>query len=107
MVGGSTARILQGVLLGSLFSQASEQTLGILVGWPHGRRDMDDVNTLVESGALRPVIDRVYPLEEAAAALRRVEDGQMLGKVVISIDADPPLTRSNSQPRITTLATER
>ena len=66
-------------------SRSSEQDLGMLYGWPHSRQDMTDVNELIEAGAVRPVIDRSYPLEEAAAALRRVEDGLALGKVVIAV----------------------
>lgn len=88
MVGGSSARVLQGAL-SQLYSRTSEQKLGLLFGWPHSRQDMDDVNALIESGAVRPVIDRVYPLEDAAAALRRVEDGAMLGKVVIAVAETP------------------
>ena len=85
MVGGSSGRILTGLLLGTLLSRDSDQKLGLLLGWPQTRRDMDDVNALIEAGSVRPVIDRRYPLEEAAAALRRVEDGQALGKVVVTI----------------------
>jgi len=89
MVGGSSGRILQGALLGQLYSQTSEQKLGLLYGWPHTREDMDDVNGLIESGAVRPIIDRRYPLEDTAAALRRVEEGAMLGKVVIAVAETP------------------
>jgi NADPH:quinone reductase-like Zn-dependent oxidoreductase len=85
MVGGSSGRILSGFLLGTLLSRNSEQKLGLLLGWPQTRRDMDDVNALIEAGSVRPVIDRRYPLEEAATALRRVEDGLALGKVVVTI----------------------
>jgi NADPH:quinone reductase-like Zn-dependent oxidoreductase len=85
MVGGSTFRILQGFALGALISRSSDQDLGMLYGWPHTRQDMQDVNELIESGAIRPAIDRVYPLEEVAAALRRLDDGDVSGKVVIGI----------------------
>lgn len=85
VVGGSTWRILQGALLGLYLSRTSDVRLGLLPGWPHSRRDMDDVDALIESGALRPVIDRVHPLEEAAAALRRVAEGGAVGKVVIRV----------------------
>ena len=85
MVGGSTWRILSGFAVGTLVSRTSDQQLGVLLGWPHSRRDMDEVNELLESGAIRSVIDRTYPLEEAAAAMRRVEDGLAHGKVVITV----------------------
>ena len=90
IVGGSTRRILQAAFVGQLASRGSDRRLGILPGWPHRRRDMDDVNELIASGAVRPVIDRTYPLAEAAAALRHVADGRAVGKVVIEIaDAGP------------------
>ncbi len=40
---------------------------------------------LIEAGKLTPVIDRTYPLSEVAEAIRYMEDGHALGKVVITI----------------------
>ncbi len=42
--------------------------------WPH-----------VESGRLRPVIDQVFPLGEAAAAHARMEEGDHVGKIVLTM----------------------
>ncbi|WP_267351368.1 NAD(P)H-quinone oxidoreductase [Sphingomonas sp. GM_Shp_2] len=42
--------------------------------WPH-----------VAAGKLRPVIDRVFPLAEAAAAHARMEAGDHVGKIVLTI----------------------
>ena len=39
----------------------------------------------VESGRLRPVIDRVFPLAEAAAAHTRMEEGDHVGKIVLTM----------------------
>jgi NADPH:quinone reductase-like Zn-dependent oxidoreductase len=39
---------------------------------------------LVDTGAIRPVLDSVLPLSEAAEAHRRVETGRSRGKVVLS-----------------------
>jgi alcohol dehydrogenase len=38
---------------------------------------------MVQSGRLKAVVDATYPLERAAEALRRLEDRQVFGKLVI------------------------
>lgn len=43
--------------------------------WPH-----------VEAGHLRPVIDSVFPLERAAEAHARMESGEHVGKIVLSVE---------------------
>ena len=40
---------------------------------------------LVEAGSVRPVIDRTYPLSEAAEAIRYVETEHARAKVVITV----------------------
>ncbi len=37
------------------------------------------------TGALRPIVDRVYPLAEARAAFERLERGEQLGKIVVQV----------------------
>jgi len=46
---------------------------------------LQDVWPLVEEGALRPAMDRVFPLAEASAAHRRMEAGEHIGKIVLAI----------------------
>lgn len=40
---------------------------------------------LVESGELRPVMDKTFPLVEAAAAHARMEAGEHIGKIVLEV----------------------
>jgi len=51
-------------------------------GWTRG--DIEALLGLVESGKLRPVIDRVLPLAEAREALRLLEDREVIGKVIVA-----------------------
>jgi NADPH:quinone reductase-like Zn-dependent oxidoreductase len=43
----------------------------------------------IEAGALRPVIDQVYPMDQIAEAHRRVEGRHKRGSVVVAIGAAP------------------
>ncbi|MFN3520034.1 MAG: zinc-binding dehydrogenase, partial [Sphingomonas sp.] len=42
--------------------------------WPH-----------VEAGRLKPVMDKAFPLEQAADAHRRMEAGDHVGKIVLTM----------------------
>jgi NADPH:quinone reductase-like Zn-dependent oxidoreductase len=48
--------------------------------------DLATIAGLMEQGKVRTVIDRRYPLAEAAAAMRYLESGRARGKVVVTID---------------------
>ena len=47
--------------------------------------DFEGAYDLVASGRARPVVDRVFPLADAAAAHERLEAGEQLGKIVLRI----------------------
>ena len=49
------------------------------------RRFEAEVVPLFESGALRPVIDRRYRLEDVADAHRRMEANENVGKIAIDV----------------------
>jgi len=48
--------------------------------------DLLALAALVEAGTLTPVVDRTYPLEQAAAARACVGAGHARGKVVVAVD---------------------
>ena len=47
--------------------------------------DLQFLRELIEAGKVTPVIDRTYPLNESADAIRYLETGHARGKVVISV----------------------
>jgi zinc-binding alcohol dehydrogenase/oxidoreductase len=49
------------------------------------REDFADVLELVGSGRVRPVIDKVFPLEDARAAHERMDRAEQFGKIVLQI----------------------
>jgi zinc-binding alcohol dehydrogenase/oxidoreductase len=49
------------------------------------KEDFEGAYELVRSGRARPIIDRVFPLAEVAAAHERLERGEQLGKIVLSM----------------------
>jgi len=51
----------------------------------HSHPDLVILRDLLEAGKIVPIIDRIYPLSETAAAVRYVEAGHARAKVVITI----------------------
>jgi NADPH2:quinone reductase len=68
------------------FDQAvdrNQQLCGVLLR--AGRDVLRGLHDLVDDGRLRPVIDQVVPLTEAARAHERVETGHGQGKLVLTV----------------------
>ncbi|MGW4984310.1 NADP-dependent oxidoreductase [Streptomyces mirabilis] len=49
------------------------------------RADLDAITSLVNAGALRPVLAEVLPLEQAAKAHELIESGHVHGKIVLTV----------------------
>lgn len=78
MVSGPTAELnLPLVAMGSL------RVHGIAVG---SREHLEQVLAACATNAIRPVIDRTFPLADLGAALKHVESGQQFGKVCVTMD---------------------
>jgi NADPH:quinone reductase-like Zn-dependent oxidoreductase len=79
---GATAGFTPQIDLRQVFFRQVE-ILGSTMG---SKGDLFDVLAHVRSGALRPVVDRVLPLWEAAEAHRVLEERRAFGKVVLEVD---------------------
>ena len=85
MAGGSKAQMFQGMLLGTWMSESGGRKMGG-VSAKRNQKDLVILTKLLEAGKIVPVIDRRYPLSEAAEALRYLGEGHARGKVVITME---------------------
>jgi NADPH:quinone reductase-like Zn-dependent oxidoreductase len=84
MAGGGAAQLFEALLLGPWISMLSGKRMGALTLTPE-QKDLFHLKDILETGKIKPVIDRRYPLQEAAEAIRYVEKGHAKGKVVITL----------------------
>ena len=76
--------MLQILLLGPWIRRTTGKKIRILVGRPN-IEDIDFMKVLIEAGKVTPVIDKTYPLSEVPEAIGYVGEGQVQGKVVITV----------------------
>jgi len=55
---------------------------GIAVG---NRTMFEEMNRALEANQIRPVVDKVFPFEDAAAAFRYQASGEFMGKIVVGV----------------------
>ena len=77
-IGGSLAMILKIML-----SRSKKFTL---LSAKKNKKDFNLLKELFETGQVKAVIDRSYPLREVAEAIRYLEAGKARGKVVITVE---------------------
>ncbi|MDQ3128911.1 MAG: NAD(P)-dependent alcohol dehydrogenase [Chloroflexota bacterium] len=84
-LGGSGARLFQGIVIGPLRSLVGKRWTGLVLWWkPFHAPDVERILGLIAAGKVTPVIDRRYPLSDIVAALRWVDDGHAQGKVIVT-----------------------
>jgi NADPH:quinone reductase-like Zn-dependent oxidoreductase len=87
IVGGEGGGRVLGIgrqLLAAALSPFVGQKLGFFVASDR-TADLAVLAGLVESGQVRPTVDRTFPLAEAPAAITYLTDGRPLGKVVVEV----------------------
>lgn len=84
--GGTFAQYFQAALLGPLISMTGSKKLGSIGMAKPNIKEFDFMKELLEAGKVKPVVDRCYPLSEAAEALRYYGEGHAQGKVVITVE---------------------
>ncbi|MFF4960663.1 NAD(P)-dependent alcohol dehydrogenase [Streptomyces sp. NPDC001222] len=80
---GGTDRQLRAQMLSPFVGQH----LGTFIASEHAD-GLRDLTALIDAGALRPVVARVHPLAETAAAIRHLLDGRVTGKLALAVPAE-------------------
>lgn len=80
---GGTDRQLRAQML----SPFTGRHLGTFIASEHAD-GLRDLTVLIDTGTLSPVVDRVYPLAETAAAVRHLLAGRATGKVALALPAE-------------------
>jgi NADPH:quinone reductase-like Zn-dependent oxidoreductase len=83
IVGGALSQVIKSMLLGPIMSLGGRK-VRVLAAKPDAK-DLEFIIRLVEAGKINPVIERRYPLDETAEAMRYLREGHARGKVVITV----------------------
>jgi NADPH:quinone reductase-like Zn-dependent oxidoreductase len=85
IVGGGLPQIFQAMLLAPLLSRMGSKKTCFFVA-NINQKDLVSQKGLLEAGKIVPVIDRHYPLSDAAEALRYLEQRHAQGKIVLTVE---------------------
>ncbi len=83
MAGGKVPQLFQALIMGRWMSRTGGQKLGALTARIK-QSDLVIIKEFLESGKVRPVIDRRYPFSQVPEAFRYFGEGHARGKVVIT-----------------------
>jgi len=84
-IGGTMTQIFASLLLGPLMSKKGGKKIRNMESVKINQKDLVVMKELLEAGKVLPVIDRRYPLSEAAEAFRYLGEGHAKGKVIITV----------------------
>jgi len=85
MTGGSGLQMFQALSMGPWISMIGNKKMGGLSMKPN-KKDLLIIKELLETGKVKPVLDKRYTLSETAEAFRYLEEGHALGKIVITVE---------------------
>ena len=78
---GPLGRVIHTLLLSPFISQQ----MGMMMA-DANQKDLTVLADMMQSGKVKPVIDRTYKLSEVPQAIRYLEEGHARGKVIISVE---------------------
>jgi NADPH:quinone reductase-like Zn-dependent oxidoreductase len=79
-------RFVLGLLSGKIIRQANQRgaAYSFLFVHPDGGQ-LAEIGALLQAGKIRPVIDKIFPFDQAKEALAYLEKGRAKGKVVVQL----------------------
>lgn len=83
-VGGSESQYFQTLFLGPLISMTGSKQISSLLQRAN-QKDLNYVKELLETGKVKPIIDKRYRLSEVTEAFKYFQEGHAQGKVVITV----------------------
>ena len=83
----SLRRLFEHMIMGPLMSRRGDKKVGMMGVSNENKEDLLVIQELLETGKIVPVIDRCYPLEETAEAIRYLETMHARGKVIITVES--------------------
>lgn len=84
LAGGSMSLLFQLMLFSNFISEKGGKQFRTLVA-KIKKSDLQILSQLLETKQITPMLDRSYPLDQVADALRYLESGNVKGKVVITV----------------------
>ncbi|MET0785190.1 MAG: NAD(P)-dependent alcohol dehydrogenase [Paenisporosarcina sp.] len=84
MVGGAGAQLTQAMIQGPFISMTGTKKMGSMLQRSN-QKDLIYMKELLETGKIKPVIDKSYKLSEVPEAFRYFEQGHAQGKVIITV----------------------
>ena len=85
VVGGSTGRLVGAVALGQALRLSAGRRVSLVMYRANRPSTMEKLVSLMGAGSVKPVIDRVFPLDEGRDAMRHYLSGAFAGKIVITM----------------------
>ena len=86
MAGGNTKQIFDGLLWSKWHSRGDKKMM--ILSAHSSASDLEFLKTQIEAGKIKPVVDRCYPLNQTADAMRYLGAGHARGKVVVTVGAN-------------------
>lgn len=88
VAGGSMSQIFQAMLLGPFVSGFGNKKIGFMGIAKTSKEDLLFIKELLEAGKVVSIIDKCYPLNETAEAIKHLIEEHGRGKVVITVEPD-------------------